>query len=589
MRRKLWAIGVLTVILGFVEMGVAGMVSLLGVSIASPQAVLHLEPVKRAFAYFPALGTALQDQAVLLAAVLICVLVGVTGKNVLLGIITYLQAYYAQSAATFFGAGLFRSFVRKPYIWHTQQNAAELMLYFDYRTHIGLFLTNFLTFVTQSIIACSLLLGGLLLAPLPSFMVLGFTGLTALVTYKFVRKRIYNRTKTITSAAIGVSKRLMAGLHGIRDIQAYRQEKPIYKGLEKELNVLVPNNAMITTLGALPSWTLECMGMFTLFVTLAGMICANASIAQITGTLSLLAAMAWRLLPCTNKSVTAITTIQGNKPYLDYFFSALDYNELRSFDEDPEQPPLSFSNTIALDAVSFRYPQAETDTLTCISLAIPKGRTVGIIGPSGAGKSTLIGILTGLLAPSCGSIYIDGYALPNDEYSRLRSLVGFVPQSPYLMDATLAENIALSGIDHPIDEVKLRKVCKMAALDFWEQLPDGFASPLGERGVRLSGGQVQRVAIARALYAEPQLLIFDEATSALDGATENLIQETIFSLREHMTIIMIAHRLSTVEQCDHIYWLDSGSVVAEGPSNEILAEYRRHESLLNQKGDAYLE
>ena len=201
---------------------------------------------------------------------------------------------------------------------------------------------------------------------------------------------------------------------------------------------------------------------------------------------------------------------------------------------------------------------------------------VGIIGSSGAGKSTVVGLLTGLLAPTAGKLMVDGQEL--DEAHRigwLRSL-GYVPQAPFLLNATIAENIAFSQWGEPVDRARVDKCCRMAAMDFVADLPEGLDTVIGERGVRLSGGQVQRVAIARALYENPQLILFDEATSALDGASEQAIQHTIESLGSQATLVIVAHRLTTVKNCDDLYWLGQGTVLMHGKPDEVLPAYEKY-------------
>ena len=209
-----------------------------------------------------------------------------------------------------------------------------------------------------------------------------------------------------------------------------------------------------------------------------------------------------------------------------------------------------------------------------ISLRIPKGSMIGLIGPSGAGKSTIVSLLTGLYKPSSGKIRVDGQELDDSLRAGWMRSIGYVPQSPFLLNGSLAENIAFSQWGQKIDRQRVEECCRMAAMDFVEDLENGIDTIIGERGVRLSGGQLQRVSIARALYGRPQLIIFDEATSALDSATEQAVQKTIESLREYATVVIIAHRLTTVEKCDCLYWLEKGTIEMEGNSQIILTQYK---------------
>ena len=569
--RTLWVILAFSLFVGLLELCVAGMVSLLGVALASPKSVLALGQVKYFLSLSPWLHDILQNPIFLLILVLGIVSLGVCLKNMLLFLLTYQQNRYAYEISTQVGTALFRSYMAKSYLWHLEQNDAQLYTIIGYRTYIGLLFTNILSLLTQFSIAFFLLTGGLCIAPLPTLTVLGITGIAAAAIYKFSRKRMKNYNQRIAAAQLEAGKNIMAALQGFRDMRIYKREAAVIEKVKVAFEKITIDYAFISTLPSLPSWVLESVGICTLLITVVAMAFLGFSLPSITGVLSLLAAMAWRLLPCMNKAVSAIVSLQGFKPYLDLFFKSL--SDLENRLSPPA--PLPFKESIRLKDISFSYPRGASPSLKNISLTIPKGAKLGIIGVSGAGKSTLIGILTGLLLPASGSIAIDDSVLSPTDTLGARVLMGYVPQAPYLLDGTLAENVALSRWGETIDEARVLEVCRMAAIDFWEQLPDAIHTEIGERGVRLSGGQAQRIAIARALYSNPELLIFDEATSALDDATENAIQQTIASLHEDATVVIIAHRLSTVEDCDTLIWLESGAIVACGKPRHILPLYKQ--------------
>ena len=248
----------------------------------------------------------------------------------------------------------------------------------------------------------------------------------------------------------------------------------------------------------------------------------------------------------------------------------LKIKEIPQKNNSRDSKDIPLRNSIVLENITFSYPDALEPALSNVSLAIHKGSLVGFIGMSGSGKSTLVSVISGLLAPESGNFIVDGKSLSADK----KLNVGYVPQNLYLLDATLAENIAFSAWGKSIDIERVRECCRLASLDFVDALPAGVASPIGERGARLSGGQVQRVGIARALYGQPDVLIFDEATSALDGATEAAIQQTVESLQSNMTILIVAHRLSTVENCDYVYWLENGRIRMHGAASDVLPRYK---------------
>jgi len=234
---------------------------------------------------------------------------------------------------------------------------------------------------------------------------------------------------------------------------------------------------------------------------------------------------------------------------------------------------LAFRERIALEQVSFHYLYAQKAALRGVNLKIPKGAFVGFVGPTGGGKTTLVDILIGLLVPSAGKVMVDDVEIEPGNVRSWQRNIGYVPQQIFLSDDTLARNVALGLPNEKIDRRQVERVCRVANLhDFIAQeLPQGYDTFIGERGVRLSGGQRQRIGIARALYHNPEVLVFDEATSALDGATEKAVLEAIHQqVSGTKTIIAIAHRLKTVEQCDTLYFIDKGVVADQGSYQELL-------------------
>lgn len=572
MRGRLFFLILFTLFVGILEIGVAGLVSLLGIAVAAPQSILDFQAVQKVVEQFPQIAPFAGQPLYVLAFLLLCIVCGVAFKNILLGMLSYMQACYAASTTAHIVSRVFRSYISQDYVWHLGQNAAGLLGVMTYRSQLIAFLTHFLTFITQTLISLGMLAAGFYLAPLPMLIVFCVTGLTACVTYGLSKRAIRRNNERLADNIVDLNRHMMAGLQGIREVLVYQRSDVVTRIVEKKLHEVTRDNAMNSMLPSLSVWTLESMGMVTLFLALLLMLHLDYSPTQVTGTLALLAAMAWRLLPSANKVVSTVVRMQGTIPYLEKFAAAL--NALpEEQDRKQAMASLVFSNDITLEDVSFRYPEAAEDALANISLTVGKGEMIGIIGRSGAGKSTLVSLLTGLVEPSGGVIRIDGEALTGYDAPRIRGLIGFVPQSPCLIDGTLAENVAFSRLGEAIDEEAVLDACKLAALDFRDQLPEGIHTPIGDRGVRISGGQAQRVAIARALYAKPQILVFDEATSALDRAAEKAIQKTIEELSNNLTVIIVAHRLSTVEACDRLYWIEAGSIMKSGPPSLVLPAY----------------
>ena len=271
--------------------------------------------------------------------------------------------------------------------------------------------------------------------------------------------------------------------------------------------------------------------------------------------LGVLGLAAVRLMPCVNRIISLFNTVKFNMPLFNEMYDdLLAVKNRKDIDEQKNviynKQKLFFNNLIEIKNISFKYPGKTENVFSNISLNIPKGKFVGIIGPSGAGKTTFVDILLGLLPPASGTILVDGI----DIYSNISSWldnIAYVPQSIYLIDGTIRENIAIGLSENNISDEKIEKVLKMAELyNFVQTLPDKENTNVGDRGAKLSGGQKQRIGIARALYNEPNVLVLDEATSALDNETEKSITNTILKLKGKITIISIAHRVSTLENCD---------------------------------------
>jgi ABC-type multidrug transport system fused ATPase/permease subunit len=282
--------------------------------------------------------------------------------------------------------------------------------------------------------------------------------------------------------------------------------------------------------------------------------------------LGLFGAAAFRLLPAVNRLINNFQIINVSRPQVDEVFKDLDLPE-QSNHENSDRSVLG--NEITVDDISFSYSESLKDAVSGVSVKIGRGEAVGFIGPSGSGKSTLIDILLGLLEPKSGKVLVDG----RDIYDDLRSWqdqIGYVPQSIFLTDDTLRRNIAFGLSKEKIDDDAVKSAIRLAQLEeFVASLPEGMETLVGERGVRLSGGQRQRIGIARALYHNPDVLVLDEATSSLDTETEHGVMQAVQALQGDKTVIIVAHRLSTVEYCDRLYRLENAHIVDEGTFSEV--------------------
>ena len=301
--------------------------------------------------------------------------------------------------------------------------------------------------------------------------------------------------------------------------------------------------------------------------------------------LGLYALAGYRLMPAAQQIFSGITLGKYHSSAVDILYD--DYKLLNKKKEiNQNQDVMKFHHELSLQSIQYAYPQANRTCIQDLSLSIKNCTTIGFVGSSGAGKTTLVDIILGLLAADKGTMTVDDKLLDNSNMAAWQRNIGYVPQTIYLTDCTIASNIAF-GIDaENIDINKVKLAAKLAHLDKFilEELSNGYETIIGEAGVRLSGGQRQRIGIARALYHDPQLLIFDEATSALDNQTEKVIIDAIHSLSKKKTIILIAHRLQTVKECDVIYVLDKGKIVGQGTYDELIDNNNIFRSLAREVG-----
>lgn len=317
----------------------------------------------------------------------------------------------------------------------------------------------------------------------------------------------------------------------------------------------------------------EVLAVLGVAILILVLIIQGNEVSTIFVVLGIFAAAAFRLMPSITRIIGSIQSFRYSLPVLETLHKEFQITESVSSASKPEnivRTNSEFSDKLTFDHVSFTYPGANIPSLNDVSLNIYFGECIGIIGSSGAGKTTLVDIILGLIVPDYGKVVIDGDDIC-ESLSNWQSQIGYVPESIFLIDDSLRKNIAFGIPDNDIDELLVNQAIQAAQLeDFVNTLPEGLNTFVGERGVRLSGGQRQRIGIARALYHDPKVLVFDEATSSLDNDTESEIMKTIHLMHKDKTIIIIAHRLSTVEKCDRLYMLDFGKVIDEGSPEELL-------------------
>ncbi len=474
---------------------------------------------------------------------------------------------------------MYRRKLNQPYLYHAYKNTSESIAAVN-KIDVIVYgtLVEFVQIFTSTIIAIFIVTALVFIDPaIAIFLATGFGAIYLLVTL-VVHKRLHRNSTRWAAAQVARTQALQEGLGGIRDILLDRSQGVFIDRYEKVDGDLRNVQAVNGFIGAAPKFVIEA-GALTLLAVTACLISYNSEGVSLSiPALGGLALGAQRLLPLLQQIYRSWTVITNQQKSLQDVFEILDLPMPSKKTRSSNSTNISFKNNIRFEDVSFSYPSAPSPVLNSVNLDIPKGSRIGIVGASGSGKSTLIDILMGLTLPTHGFIRIDDLVLSDTKsVGGWQSQIAHVPQSIYLSDGTMTENIAFGVPLNMIDHERVASVCRQANLDkFVNTLPDRYATVVGERGVRLSGGQRQRIAIARALYKNASILIFDEATSALDSDAEAYVMDAIAHLRKELTIVMVAHRVTTLAICDSIVRIDGGHIVAQGSYRDIVSNYERN-------------
>ena len=397
------------------------------------------------------------------------------------------------------------------------------------------------------------------------FLVVVF-GLITFVMLVVLKPRISCLGSANQKIQTRIAKWRIQAIYGIKDVKVLHRESFFADNYEESGKVGAAVSRKYTVLNTIPRLFIETIFICSILLFLIIQILLGNDISNMIPMFTVFGLAAVRLMPSVNRINTAITEISYCSPCLDYVYENMNINELSKktnqalLPVDPDKD-MQLRREIALKDITYAYPNTEKKIFDHADMVVPCGKSVGIMGPSGAGKSTIVDILLGLLKIQGGAITCDGVNI-FDNYPAWLSQIGYIPQSIYLVDESIRNNIAFGIADEEIDDERIWAVLEEAQLkDFILTLPDGLDTTIGDRGVRISGGQRQRLGIARALYHNPSILVFDEATSALDNDTEAAVMEAINSFHGKKTMVIIAHRLNTIEKCDIVYKVDEGKIV----------------------------
>lgn len=495
-------------------------------------------------------------------------------KNIYLSFLQNVILSFSYTTRMNLATRLLTTYMNEPYTFHLSKNIAEMQRCLQSDTSQFMSLINSCLQLTVEMVTCLALAAYLFHTSHSITVVIGVLLLLCIGLFFMISKKVSSRLgRQNENYNAKLFQWINQSLGGIKELKILQREEYFIDSYKTNYKKLIWGARVNELIAALPKYIVETVAMVGLvFAIIIKLLFGHGALETFIPQIAVFAVAAFRLLPSVGRVNAYINSIMYNKASLDMI-----YDDLKEIDSEPVQEiewqekkeKWIFTKGVTVEHVSYHYPDSDVEVLHDISLEIPKGKTVALIGPSGAGKTTLADIILGLLSPVSGVVRMDQHNV----YENLRSWrekLGYIPQSIYLSDDTIRNNVAFGIYEAQIDDNAIWKALEKAQLkEFVQGLENGLDTYVGDRGVRLSGGQRQRIGIARALYHDPEILVLDEATSALDSSTEQAVMESIESLQGLKTMIIIAHRLTTIKNADLVYEVSGGNVTLRD-KNEVI-------------------
>ena len=572
-RRRFSLVMIVMVAVTFAELIGITMLLLLLQVLSSPDKITSNEYLSWAFETF-GFTEVFSFQVFLSAVVFVAIMFGLAVKAA--G--NFLIIRYSVMRGFMLSTRLLEAYLHQPYVWFLGRNSAEINknVLGEVNALTVKMLTPSLMMLGNIMRAATIVVFLLIVDPLVALVSAFFIGGGYVLIYMRLRKMLNRIGRNMLEANKGRYQMAQEATGGVKEVKLLGLEDQYVDRFRVPALQFARDTTNFKLINQMPRFALETITFSIMItVTLILLVQNDGDLGATVPTLGIFAFSVMRLLPALQAVYGAASSIKSSDPILDLIHS--DYQTaIKNQDERPDKSKrlnrIPLNETLELRDITFGYPDAEKTSIRDLDLTIAAKQKIGIVGGTGAGKTTLVDIMLGLLTPESGEILVDDVPLTRTNISEWRRSLGYVPQSIYLTDNTIAENIAFGVKPEAIDMAEVERASRVAALhDFIEQeLPDGYDTIVGERGARLSGGQRQRIGIARALYHDPELLIMDEATSALDNLTEQAIMDAVHNIGDDKTIVMIAHRLTTVRECDVIVFLQHGKISAAGTYTELL-------------------
>ena len=565
-KQTFFLLGVMILIGGVFEtIGVSMLVPIISAIImpGSIESALKEQPALKSFVHGLGLTSYMKQVTAMLIALIIIYVI----KNAYILFLTDRQNRFVAHAKNDMISRVMRDFLNRPYESYLAADIPTVFRITDSDIpHTFSMITALLSLATEMVVSVFLCIVLLVINwKMTVFIIAVFALLTLFIT-RLLKKRLARTGEQNQKIQSRIARWRLQAIYGLKDVKVLNRQDFFIRNYYESGKVGADIARRYAMLNSVPRLLIETVFMACMLLYILFYIHSGGDVLALTSQLAAFGVAAMRIMPSANRINTYLTEIAYEEPSLNYLYENLTESmradkEMRAERAAIAGPELTLNDRIELKEITYRYPGGERNIFTKASMVIPKGKSVGIKGTTGAGKSTIVDILMGLLKVQEGTILCDGQDIFSNYDSWLKQ-VGYIPQSIYLVDEPIRTNIAFGIDEDQIDDERIWEVLKEAQLaDFVKTLPEGLDTSIGDRGVRLSGGQRQRIGIARALYHDPEVLVFDEATSALDGETETALMESINSFHGKKTMVIIAHRLNTIEKCDIIYKVEDEKIV----------------------------
>ena len=526
-------------------------------AITEPESLMKFELIDRVLKLFNINTT---DQFIAFSLFLLVALY--TLKSFFLLYLSFFQNRFIANLVSSLSNDLFENYLNRDYLYHVKKNSSELIKNFQVEINgFSHYLVSSLQLMTESILAFSVFCTLLYIELKGTILVMLFFGVLSISFHQIAKNKSkkWGDQRAVNDSQI--SKTIIEGLSGIKEILVLGRQIYFQNNLFEFNKIKANLDVKAMTIRQVPRYYLELLSVISLVCFIAVLLANDQNLSDIIVILGVFIGATFRMLPSVNRILSSLQKVKYHSSSLNIIldeFNQLNTNQKESKIESTQI--IDFNESFELKNLSFHYDKSN-QILNKINLKIKKGEKIGIVGLSGAGKTTLINIIVGLIKQTSGDIFIDNKLLENRNLNSWKSKIGYVPQDVYLMDDSIKSNIAFGVRTNSIDNEKINSALKQSQLmTFVNSLPKKEDTNVGERGVQLSGGQRQRIGIARALYNNSEILVLDEATSALDQKTELDFIQAVNNIKGDKTILIITHRLSTIENCDKIFKIENGDL-----------------------------